>query len=164
MRFLLLVCSLFLLTSCSSWRYFVPTNKKSKSQSISVSTGRVFADNDTLCLTFRVQNFNAKELTIPRGKFVLEAGSSIITPLGKDDAFKSSALKKGLKKYLSSRNRAKLYAPSDLKVPAKKARNRVTCYDIRGNKGPYILRLKDFTWDGKAVAIKPFRFRQIKQK
>jgi hypothetical protein len=164
LRFVMLAMTMFLLTGCSSWRYFTVINKSGKSQSIRVSTGRVFGDNDTICVAFRVKNFNAKELSIPRDKFVLEAGSSMITPLGDNDALKSNALKTGIKKYLSSRNRSKLYAPSALKVPAKKAWNRVTCYDVRGNKGPYMLRLKDFSWNGKSVTMKPFKFRQVQKK
>lgn len=164
LRFLMLALSVFLLSGCSSWRYFTVLNKSEKSQSIRVSTGRVFGDNDTLCVAFRVKNFNAKELSVPRDKFVLEAGNSMITALGNGDAMKSNALKTGIKKYLSSRNKANLYAPALLKVPAKKARNRVACFDVRGNKGPYLLRLKDFSLDGKPVVMKPFKFRQVKQK
>ena len=162
--FVMLAMTMFLLSGCSSWRYFTVINKSGKSQSIRVSTGRVFGDNDTICVAFRVKNFNAKELSIPRDKFVLEAGSSMVTALGKNDAMKSNALKTGIKKYLSSRTRSKLYAPASLKVPAKKARNRVACFDVRGNKGHYMLRLKDFSWDGKPVTMKPFKFRQVKQK
>lgn len=161
-----------ILQACPpGFRYYVPTDTQDrKSQQIDLNVGRVFSFRRTACVAFRLTNWSASAVAIPRSVMLLQIGSDKRPPMTLEQASQTAAFQRSIRDYYgkaggrSAEEMAKvLYAPESISLDPKVAQTRMLCYSLQNQEEPASFIVQGLEVNNKPVNMKPFLFRELKR-